>query len=313
LEKVFKTLRSIFLSAPGRGAVSSLLLFSSFFAMFSSLPTISAYISESRAKGLFAALFGAVFSFAFGGIWGVVLYSVVVVLGSVIIGELIKSGKDFKTVITISSISIMGVYLLSFLVYAFINSSGLMELLISMVNTAFDLITKNYPQFIEQQLMNTGMSRSELIRETAIQIPSVVGVTIMVFVLVNVIMLARSKGNISKFLRIENLKKVKLPEKIVWLAIAVGAFYLYSVSEYNTSMGMKAIGLFLFRTLAVVYFLQGIIIVHQFSISMLGGGLISIMLFSLLVVFAYMFVVAVGFFDLWFNFRKYIKKEGDRT
>ena len=152
------------------------------------------------------------------------------------------------------------------------------------------------------------MSKKEFVTATAIQLPSIAGVAILIFVFVNVLMSAKSVTSISKFLKTENLRKTKLPEALVWFAISVGAFYLYSQSEYNKLIGVQSLGLFLFRTLAVVYFLQGMLIVRLLFESWLGEGLLSVLIFSLLVVFAYMFVVAIGFFDIWFNFRKYIKK-----
>lgn len=308
MEKIFRTLRLVFNSAPGRGAISSALLFSSFLAMFSSIPTLSAYVSESRIKGFFAIAFGALFSFILGGVWACVVYSVIIASASLIIGELIKAGKSFGVVVITSSISLIAFYSLLLFVSASIKSTGTMDFLVSLVNIGFDFVTKNYPNIIEQQLIQSGMSKKELITATAIQLPSIAGVSILVFVFVNVLMSAKSVKSISKFLNIENLKKARLPEKLVWVAILVGAFYLYSQSAYNKNIGVEALGLLLFRTMAVIYFLQGLIIVHLLSSSFLGEGLLSVIIFSLLIVFAYMFVSAIGFFDLWFNFRKYIKK-----
>ncbi len=308
MEKVFKALRDVFYSAPGRGAISSALLFSSFFSLFSSLPTLSAYITEGRLKGTAAVMFGALFSLLIGGTWACLIYAIVVASASIIIGELIRSEKSFGSVFAASSLSIIAVYFLVFLIYAATRSTSLMESLIYIVGYGVDVLSTNYPQIIEQQLMQTGMSKKELITATAIQLPSIIGVAIIAFVFINVMMSARSSKSISKFLKKEHLKKVRLPERMVWLAIIAGAFYLYSISDYNTSIGVKTMGIFFFRTLAVVYFLQGLIIINLFFTSMLGGGLLSVLLFSVMVVFAYMFVAAIGFFDLWFDFRKYIKK-----
>lgn len=308
MEKFFRTIRAVLYSAPGRGAVSSALLFSSFLAMFSSVPPLSAYVSESRVKGFLAIVFGALFSFILGGIWACLLYSAVVLSASIIIGELIKAGKSFGFVVITSSLSLIALYSSALFVYAEINTTGVMDSLVKVVGMGVDMVAKSYPQIVEQQLVQTGMSKKELITSTAIQLPSIAGVTVLIFVFVNVLMSAKSVKSISKFLKIENLRKAKLPEKLVWLAIAVGVFYLYSQSEYNKLIGVQALGLFFFRTLAVIYFLQGLIIVHLLFASMMGEGLLSVLMFSLLIVFAYMLVVAVGFFDIWFNFRKYIKK-----
>jgi len=308
VEKFFKTLRVVLYSAPGRGAVSSALLFTSFLAMFSSVPPLSAYVSESRTKGFLAIAFGALFSFLLGGMWACLLYSVVVASAALVMGELIKSGKSFGVVIFASSISLIILYAAALFIYTGLHSTGVMDFLIRTVNTSIDIVSKSYPKILEQQLAQTGMSKKEFVTATAIQLPSIAGVAILIFVFVNVLMSAKSVTSISKFLKTENLRKTKLPEALVWFAISVGAFYLYSQSEYNKLIGVQSLGLFLFRTLAVVYFLQGMLIVRLLFESWLGEGLLSVLIFSLLVVFAYMFVVAIGFFDIWFNFRKYIKK-----
>ncbi len=308
MEKFFRTLRTVLYSAPGRGAVSSALLCTSFLAMFSSVPPLSAYVSESRAKGFLVIAFGALFSFILGGVWTCLLYSVVVASASLVIGELIKSGKSFGVVVFASSGVLIAMYAAALFVYTGLHSTGVMDVLINAVNVSIDIVSKGYPKILEQQLVQTGMSKKEFVTATAIQLPSIAGVAILIFVFVNVLMSAKSVTNISKFLKIENLKRVKLPEALVWFAISVGAFYLYSQSEYNKLIGIQSLGLFLFRTLAVVYFLQGMLIVRLLFASWLGEGLLSVMMFSLLIVFAYMFVVAIGFFDIWFNFRKYIKK-----
>lgn len=308
MEKVFKTLRDVFYSAPGRGAISSVLLFSSFLSLFSSLPTLSAYVTEGRLKGTAAVMFGAFFSLLVGGVWACVVYTIVVASASIIIGELIRAGKSFGSVLTVSILSIIAVYFVIFSIYSITRSAGLMDSLIYLVGSGVETISNSYPKLIEQQLIQTGMSKKELVTATAIQAPSIIGVAIIAFVFINIMMSARSAKNISKFLNKEHLKKVKLPEKLVWFAIVAGAFYLYSISDYNTSIGVKTMGIFMFRTLAVVYFLQGLIIINLFFDSLFGGGILSVLLFSVTVVFAYMFVAAVGFFDLWFDFRKFIKK-----
>jgi uncharacterized protein YybS (DUF2232 family) len=102
-----------------------------------------------------------------------------------------------------------------------------------------------------------------------------------------------------------NLNKWKAPEPLVWFAIASGVLLILP------HKGLRLLGVNGLIIMMMIYFFQGIAIVSfyfekkQFPKILRGllYGLIAIQQFVLLL------VIAVGFFDLWIDFRR-TKKQG---
>lgn len=311
MRKFFEILRRFFSSIPGKGVSSCLLLLSSFFAVFSPAPAVSTYVSEGRMKGLLVLIIGTALSFIIGGLPAGAVYLFIILFSAVILSELLRTEMKLGKIIILSSFIVVGTYSLFFIVYSYVSSMSIMDFLVSKVNTAITFMNANYPDVVKQTLVETGMSEKEFATSIAIRFPGVMVVVIVIFLFVNTMMTARYNEKVSSFLKFENLMSFKMPEYFVWVALIFGSVYLYSTTQYNTSSMVEMIGLFLFKWAMVMYFLYGLMIVYVITSLKLPEGFFRALLFSVIIVFAYIFVAGIGFFDTWFDIRKYFNKKGE--
>jgi hypothetical protein len=109
------------------------------------------------------------------------------------------------------------------------------------------------------------------------------------------------------------LLRFKVPEHVVFLLIIGLAVYLGA--DYGLGSQAEVFGSNVLGCLAVLYFFQGFGIYNDYMAFLKMGPFLRMILTTLTVLFAWKMLVAVGVFDLWFNFRKFIKKqngEGDK-
>jgi uncharacterized protein YybS (DUF2232 family) len=100
------------------------------------------------------------------------------------------------------------------------------------------------------------------------------------------------------------LNEWKAPESLVWVAIGSGVFLLIPNS------GLKFFGANALIIMMMVYFFQGIAIVSFYFEKKRFPRLLRGVLYALIVLqqFVLLLVIALGFFDLWVDFRR-MKKE----
>jgi hypothetical protein len=311
VEKFFEYIRRFFSSIPGKGFSSAVLLLSSFFAVFSAAPALSTYVGKSRLHGYYVLLIGTVITALIGGVAAGSIYAAVVVLGTIVLGEFIRSNVGFAKTIALSSLIVIGAYAAILASYSLFYSVDPMVVLSSKVKMAIDFMNANYPELIKQTLVDTGMSEKELITSVAVKIPSTVAVVTIVFLFVNLMIVARMDKRMSSFMKLDNLIQFRMPEYLVWPAILLGGLYLYSTTKYNNSITIEAASAMLFKGIMMMYFLHGLMITYVVTSLKVPEGFFRSLLFSLIIIFAYVFVTAVGFFDTWFNFRKYFNKKGE--
>jgi len=97
------------------------------------------------------------------------------------------------------------------------------------------------------------------------------------------------------------LKLWKAPAYLVWPAILAGATQVLPIPE--TQAWISAIGLNVFKVLMAVYGLQGLSVLSFLFARWKVPNLLKLLLFTLFVAFLTPLLLAVGFFDLWFDFR----------
>jgi hypothetical protein len=295
-------------SALGRAFSSVLMFVSVFFSIFSAFPILLTYLSVGRKKGIYVILFGIFFSYILGSWPFALFYLLAVGIVSVLVAELIKSQTSFAKTIFLSTTIMLSVYLILLLVVSYLSSSGVIDYLSYHVGSAIVFMTTNFPDLIRQTLIDSGMSEQELIKHIVVQIPSTLIVTLIIFLLVNMLMISNFNIEAQKFLKMDKLQSFKMPDTFVWAAIIFGGVYLYAASEYNSSILLEAAARMFFYGLMGFYFLQGMLISYVITSIKVPSPFLRVLLFSILIVFAYIFITALGFFDTWFDFRKYFKK-----
>ena len=103
------------------------------------------------------------------------------------------------------------------------------------------------------------------------------------------------------------LNRWQAPEHLVWGVIGSGALLLIPITA------LKLIGLNALIILLTVYFFQGITIVSFYFDQKQFPRLLRVFLYTLIALWQILLlmVIAVGFFDVWVNFRKLGKPEKD--
>jgi len=146
------------------------------------------------------------------------------------------------------------------------------------------------PKITEEEL------RSSLLLET----PSSIAIFIIVSIWANLILLFRINPNqVKEKLGIGDdfYKTFRMPELLVWPTIGAGAgvLLLHGIG-YGVSIN-------LLKVLLAGYAIHGIGILAALLDQWKLFGIIRLLLFVTLVLFALPLVIGVGFFDLWFDFR----------
>jgi len=97
-----------------------------------------------------------------------------------------------------------------------------------------------------------------------------------------------------------SLKRWKAPEPIVWFVIGSGMALIFPFQV------LKIMGLNCLIVLMTIYFFQGIAIVSFYFEKKRFPRLLKIFIYSIIAMqqIILLFVVGLGFFDMWLNFRK---------
>jgi hypothetical protein len=308
VEKLFSGLKKMLFSLPGQGLMSAVLLISSVFAMFSTLPPLFTYTSEGRERGVTVLFFGLVFTMLFMGTGGLIFYLVLIFFTTVVLGEFINSKFSFAKTLTVSTAVIVGTYLAVLILYTLFTPSNPKDVLVTNVSTGISSMELVYPDLFKDLIKESGMTKAEIIVSVATLVPSYVFIAVVIFLFFNMIIVARFHEHLRNFFTVQNLKGFKIPDIFIWPALVFSALFLYANSSYNKDFYISAIAAFLFKGIMVFYFLQGLGIVFLFLQHNIKTVFFRNLVLSMMVLFAYVFVTAVGFFDTWFDFRKFLKK-----
>jgi hypothetical protein len=312
LERFFKTIKAMVNSIPGKGILSSFMLLSSIFAPFSSFPPLHTYITSGRDKGLYVLLSGVIATFLLGGVEAGIIYVVVIVLCSVVTAELLLSKCSFGKTVFYGSIIMIGIYAFVMVLYSLIFSVNIMEFMNVRISEALTYIEASNPEIVTQMLRESGMTRQELITSIVVKVPSAVVLGIVLLLFINLVMMTRFDRRLSDSLSIQSLYNFKVSDHFIWPTIAFGALFVFTGSELNTSVALKTIAILLFKSILIVYFFQGLAIMYLYLTNGIKSLFFRSLLFSVIIVFAYIFITVIGFFDTWFDFRKHIKSKDDK-
>jgi uncharacterized protein YybS (DUF2232 family) len=283
--------------------------------MFIPLPIFFYYVKSTKYQGIAIYFTSLAIVIAITISWGEPISSpiIFVVLGLIglVLGETFRKGLSIEKMILYPVILAVTVLLLM-LIYASIRAH----------HTPLHIISVYVDSSIQESikvLEQTGLSTEDLamIRENAGKIrglladffPSMllVGLTFMTWI--NIIaaryLFGRAGIDCSSF---ADLSRWKVPDHIIWLfIIAVGAI-LIPLKEVQVT------GLNILIPLIFTYFLQGLAIIsYFFRQKMVPPPLrLIVYIFTFTFQFIPIAVAALGLFDLWIDFRKYISVKDNR-
>jgi len=101
----------------------------------------------------------------------------------------------------------------------------------------------------------------------------------------------------------------KAPERLIWVLIASGGFLILPVEA------TQIIGINVLIVCAFLYLLQGLSIAGFFFRAKNVPALVRFLFYALLVLQQYLLIIvaAFGMFDLWVDFRRFIRRRGNQT
>lgn len=307
MEKLLKYLRIFFQSFLGRAVLSVVLFFSSIFSLFSSVP-IATYYSENRSfkKLLLTILVSSLIIFIIGDTLFLLSYVLFIILITLLISYLSSKINDLYKLLIISVLISLSFYSLLFLgLFLFSGENSIYLFIKSVIEKTITFF--NDSDFLNKIVKEAKMTEEEFLSYTIFKIPSLFVNFISIFVLINVMAISRYNQKLLSFLNINKLKKTKLPDIFSVFAVSLGALYVYS-TNWSSNFDLKIISSFLLQSIGVIFFFYGMTIVYVFMFYKKSNSFLNTILFSLIVVFANVFVAFIGFFDLWFDFRKYLDK-----
>ncbi len=177
--------------------------------------------------------------------------------------------------------------------FAQTKGTNLIDLTRTQVSTSVDqlLTVQDHPikKWIEQQ------GRSELIHNVMVELPSGIMIALIICYWFNLLLAFRV---IPGFLSRAFWGSYRNPEWLVWPALICGFLYIYSEHALYY-IGMNGI-----KVLMLVYGFQGLSIVTYMLNQKQIYGLLRPIIYGLIIFIATPFASALGFFDLWFDFRR---------
>jgi hypothetical protein len=305
VSKFFAILRSIVNSTAGRGLTSCAMLFSSFLAVISAFPTLESYIKYGRQRALSSLLFGTALSLVWGGPVGAACYLAIVGVATIFVGELINRGCSVPRTILYSGLLALSCFMIAGVYINLHYAVNPLDFLSGKIDAMLTLASSTYPESLKNTLVDTGMTQKELSMYVAIKLPAIMVAAWILFLFINVLFASRFNYKANTFFKSENLSKFKTSDFLVIPTILLGALYAYSLSSYNSSKLLETASAMMFATFVSVYFLQGLLIAFLLVKRIFVSGFWSTMFVLFLAAIGYMLMAGVGFFDTWFDFRKY--------
>ena len=170
---------------------------------------------------------------------------------------------------------------------------GIVDYLKSEINLGIDhlMAVPDHPvkKWIEEQ------GRTELVHQLMTELPSGIMIAVIICYWFNLLLVFRV---VPGFLSRAFWGSYRTPEWLVWPTVLCGALYLVSDHAFYY-LGMNGL-----KVLLVFYGFQGLSIVTNFLNRRQIFGLIRVVIYGLLIFVLSPFAFALGFFDLWFDFRR---------
>lgn len=250
-----------------------------------------------------AALAGSL-SLHFLGLSGNVPYFLSLIGMGVLLGHGLRSKWSTEKVVGLSSLFVIGIAGL-FAILAFIESNG--GLVGLMEQDLREVISATLKQFGGSSIENTEVE-GNLLEYVPLIVRMIPGVLISGAILIawlNLLISRRyCRTAAAEYCVVDRLTLWKAPEFFVWFLIAGGLMIILPVGD------LRLPGINVVVVMGALYFLQGLAIVafffERWKMPFFIKGFVYAVLF--LQQFASMVVAALGLFDVWFDFRKLVKK-----
>lgn len=291
--------------------VSAVFFLSALFALFSPLPLMAMSLDSGPVRGRrwawVALLTNAVLAGALGGLWSAIVYLIWVGIPVLIVPPLLARKLKLEWIIAtaLGAIALASVASVCGWMVAEQGLQGGLTLrpavLVDGVKSTIQQTLAGVEKILLESTPNQPDAKIafEQWRESILQeFPSAIAIFTIVMLWLNTSALLKvSRRKLKVVLPVGGLSAWKAPEWWVWPTILAGAGALWAPGH----AGVVCVNLL--RILLVLYVLQGVaiasVLMRRFRVA---PGFRSV-LWLLAFLFGIPVVLAVGFFDLWFDFR----------
>lgn len=282
--------------------MSSLLFITVFFAVFSPLPIVILKSLQKNFLTAVALLTNLAIIWFLGGVSSAVLFACLAIPVAVGMPWMMFQKKYSFEVST----------LLAWFVSCLL-AAGFVLATIHLAHIDFiPQLKKEMDPFVDQLITASrdqgepiSLDRSEVINQMLDELPSVLAILFLITAWSNAVLLIRMNiGQIRQRLGLDNrfLYRWKSPEWLVYPAIIAGAVLIFSHSD--AALVARSV----LKALLAVYAIQGISILGYVLEHFAIKGLLRMVLFVMIIMFALPILIGVGFFDLWFDFRSKLRQ-----
>jgi len=278
--------------------VPGLMMASAFSVVLAPLPLLLVYVSKARCWAWLAILTNSAIVGGVGGVGALSSYFVFVVTLSVSLGEGLKRKKSIEksSVFAFLSLLVFGAISL-FILSRVYHFNPVQELQVFMTGLFEHLGQAGASSLVSMDPAEV----DELKHQLLVQLPGNLAIFWLFLILANLALLLRfNPAGIRESLGLEPhfFRNWKAPEFLVWPVLVTGALRL---GEFGW---VSDVAINLFNFILAIYGIQGLSILGYFFDLWGIRGPFRWMGYVLSLVVMVPFILSLGFFDLWFDFRR---------
>ncbi len=276
-----------------------------FFSIFCPIPIILAYLYSGQKIGMKSLLAATTFLFLISNFQLAIIFFVEYGLVAVIMAESIRRNYSIDKI----TVFCVGVTLLlgGSLLYLLIINKGinLTEIMAEQIKHNIDSSIHLYKEMglTNSDIDNIRLYSKKLAPTFTSLIPALMIVSSSVGVFFNYLLVKIfwnkyvKRGN---YFQGEDLRKWSAPDYLIWLLISSGIILLIPVKSIN------AIGLNMLIVTLLIYFFQGMAIVFFYMKKKTFPFFLKVFIYVIILIqpLLLFFVIFLGIFDLWIDFRK---------
>ncbi|MFH1156441.1 MAG: YybS family protein [Pseudomonadota bacterium] len=275
-----------------------------FFAVLLPMPILYYRLKLGRSPGgmIAAASFVAITALSGGLTIDMLFYGSLLITGF-LLGHFLEKQLTIERTGILTCLTTLGVGIVTLFLYAQTTKQSILTMVSAYVAANLDLTLKVYQGMgMPQESIDLITSSIDTIHYVLVRIlPSIVVAMLLFVIWANILFIKtvlKKKG--LGMPRLENLNQWRAPDRLVWAVIVFGAFLVLPVN------GLGIIGLNCIIVMMLIYFFQGIAIVSFFLDKRRFPVMLKVVLYTIIAVqqLFLVFIIALGFFDTWVNFRK---------
>ena len=288
--------------------LNAFVFYSSFFTMFSLLIPISLMLKYGRHELYINLSISLIVVLLSGGLVPMYAFFMFVFFIAVVICELIHNFNSLKKIYLYSLYLVFGSFFVAVIGFLTIENVSYLEFFTKKLNNFVNIFERQYPELFKQFIVEYELGIEELINQFLINLPGTFIIAISIYILINIFLASRFSPVLQAGFSLKKVASLELDYKFVWPALFSGAMFLLAKSEFSNSFNFEVLANLFFSVFLLLYFFQGVsIAVNYLNKYLKKFPFVQIFILFTIVTTAFSFLSLIGFFDVFFDFRKKMK------